>query len=138
MTGGKRQFKLPLDTCPEEFLSHYIGDCQECFRPMASNRLMRRTPELKKWFMHANNGRLCRACYSHGKEGVSQRKRDQSRKLSPDLVWWLRAETGACLTCGWLPDEPDEDGTMEGHGDRDCLAVEPRSPSGNDHLRETG
>lgn len=137
MTGGQRQFKRPLDTCPEEFQRHYLGDCQTCDRPMASNRLMKRVPELKQWFMHANNAIQCRSCYSHHYDTPTT-KQPKIHQLGPDLIRWLRAETGACLACGWLPDEPDEDGTMEGHGDRGCsLAVEPRSPSGNDHLRES-
>jgi hypothetical protein len=105
---------------------------------MAPNRLMKRVPELKKWFVNANNGVQCRSCYAHQTDTPARKVKAQS--LPPDLILWLRAETGACLACGWLPDEPDEDGTMEGHGDRGCpetLAVEPRSPSGNDHLRET-
>lgn len=143
MTGGQRQFKLSLDTCPDEFLGHYIGDCRECDRPMASNRLMRRIPELKKWFMHANNAVLCRSCYSHGQEGVTQRKRDaekgqRSRGLSPDLILWLRAEIGACLACGWLPDEPGEDGTMDSHSDRSCpKAITGQPESLDEDMRET-
>lgn len=141
MTGGQFQYKKPLDTCPEEFRAYHVGDCGTCGRPMAPNRLMQRMPELKTWFMHANNAVLCRSCYSHQTEERAPRSRPaRVPRLTPDLILWLRAEIGACLTCGWLPDVPDEDGTMESHGDRGCpesVAVEPRSLVDEDLLRET-
>lgn len=142
MTGGQFQYKQPLETCPEDYLRHYCGDCRTCYRPMAPNRLMKRTPELKKWFMHANNQEQCRSCYSHRQDTESPRDRSTPR-MGPDLISWLRRVTGACVHCGWLPDVPDEDGTMDRHGDRDCpegrkiLAAERDSPSDEEGLRET-
>lgn len=137
------QFKLSLDTCPEELFRHYIGDCQTCDRPMAPNRLMKRMPELKKWFMHANNATQCRSCYSHQNDArPAQReyhkKTGPSGPLSPDLVFWLRSEIGACLSCGWLPDEPDDDGTMDSHSDRGCPeAITGQQEPLDEDLRET-
>lgn len=143
----QRQYKKPLDTCPEELLVHYLGDCHTCHRAMAPNRLIRRVPALREWFLHANNSVQCRSCYSHQNEDRKTDPRQSKKRLAraamgPDIIRGLRAALGACVECGWLAGEPGEDGTIEGHEDRECptqrenVVVEPRSSSGHD-LRET-